>query len=70
MPTFKLQIISENKAMLTEADTFQSALEIFEQKLRLKLTFDGDGESPYVMDEVPTNRGAECIGPPRHVYVQ
>ena len=71
MPTAKLQIISENKGIFTEGDTFEAALDVFEQKLRLKLTFGGDGESPYIMDEVPTNqRSAASIEPSRHVYVR
>jgi hypothetical protein len=31
MPTFNLKIISENKSIQAEADSFESALEIFEQ---------------------------------------
>ena len=69
MPTFNLKIISENKNIQAEADTFESALEIFEHKLRLKLTFDGDGESPYMMDEIQTIKSPTWIEPSRHVYV-
>jgi hypothetical protein len=71
MPTFNLHVISENKPLKAEADTFESALEIFEQKLRVKLTFDGDGESPYIMDKAPTHQeSAAWIDPSRHVYLQ
>ena len=69
MPTFNMKIISENNSIQAEADSFESALEIFEQKLRLKLTFDGDGESPYMMDEVQTIKSLAWIGPSRHDYV-
>jgi hypothetical protein len=71
MPTFNLQIISENKQIKAEADTFEDALEILGKKLRAKLTFDGDGESPYMMDKAPPHQGsAAWIHPSRHVYVR
>lgn len=70
MPTFNLKIISENKSIQAEADSFESALQIFEQKIRSKLTFDGDGESPYMMDEVQTIKDLAWIEPSRHVYLR
>lgn len=68
MPTFDLKIIAENRVIQAKADPFESALEIFEQKLRLKLTFDGDGDSPYMMDKIQPIKRSAFIKSSRHVY--
>ena len=69
MSTFNLKIISENKSIQAEADSFESSSRNIRAKASPQLTFDGDGKSPYMLDEIQTIKSPTWIEPSRHVYV-